>query len=227
MGSHPGTRAWAPWLMRCSGDDGERVTNTACFGIWAQAPSSEKETKQFYPLGLCREQQCSHVQWDWSWQQQPYSRGLCLCTRGSGGTKGQNYRELKWIQGGTAVGWLQNPKSYCIASAFLSYVIRLGFISKNILLVHGRQAAKLQRSWFRWECPSRTIGAIYKKMHSLQCIIRSFAFHTKIWDNGSERKWRKSKQNNFCPETHLLKTPSAFPHTLIRISHLSMSQLND
>lgn len=52
-------------------------------------------------------------------------------------------------------------------------------------------------------------------MHSLQCIIRSFAFHTQIWDNDSERKWRESKQNNFCPETHLLKTPSAFHQNLI------------
>lgn len=62
-------------------------------------------------------------------------------------------------------------------------------------------------------------------MQSLQYIIRSFAFHTQIGDNDSERKWKESKQNNVCPETHLLKTPSAF-QVCFGACALSTSQLN-
>lgn len=56
------------------------------------------------------------------------------------------------------------PKSYSSASAFVSHAIHLGFVSRSYSpCTVTIETAKLNRSWFRWEHPSRTIGAIYKK----------------------------------------------------------------
>lgn len=57
MGSQPGSRVQAPWLMPCPGDAGERVTNTvcsaardsACFGIWALCTIFRERNKAVLP----------------------------------------------------------------------------------------------------------------------------------------------------------------------------------
>lgn len=60
VGSHPGRRVCAPWLLGCSGDHRERVTNTdcsaarasACFGIWALCTIFREGNSNFTYWGL-------------------------------------------------------------------------------------------------------------------------------------------------------------------------------
>lgn len=152
-------RSKAPYNSKLSGPMLSNLYVNICYGM-THLDSAPKSALKLLFFVLQR----FHAQWDWSWNQRALYQGL----------KSDKGPELQ----GTEVtsGWHSSwnhcqpaaesrfPKSHSSASAFVPHAIHLGFVSKKYSACTWKtETAKLNRSWFRWECPSRTIGAIYKK----------------------------------------------------------------